>query len=86
MTAKEDKQIDGITTELEEKSEPKQTMTYKTRKEQLAEDIKDFQEFHHVSDDEISFFEYLYKKERRYWVVIVILILVILVLALLLQR
>ena len=86
MTAKGDKQIDGITIELEEKRKPKQPMMRMTSKEQLAKDIKDFQEFHHVSDDEIRFFEYLYKKERRYRVVIVVLILVILVLALLLQR
>ena len=85
MAAKEDKQIDGITIELEEKREPRQPMMHKTSKEQLAKGIKDFQEFHCVSDDEIRFFEYLYKKERRYRIVIVSLILVILVLTLLLQ-
>lgn len=58
----------------------------KKSKEQLAKDIKGFQELYGVSDDEMRLFEYLYRKECIYRYVIVNLILVIILLVLLLQR
>lgn len=46
------------------------------RREKFLEDNKGFQEFHHVTDEEILFYEYLYKRERKYRTVILILSLV----------
>lgn len=45
-----------------------------------AERLKSFQEFNHLSDDEMALFVYVHKKENVYKAIIVILIIVILVL------
>lgn len=46
------------------------------RREMFLDANKYFQEFHHVTDEEILFYEYLYKRERKYRTVILILSLV----------
>ena len=45
-------------------------------KEKELERQRAFQEIFSVSDEEAQFFEYLYKKERRYRTAILILILI----------
>lgn len=46
------------------------------KNEKILEERKAFQEIFPVSDDEVKFFEHLYKKERRYRTAILILILI----------
>ena len=46
------------------------------KNEKILEERKAFQEIFLVSDDEVKFFEHLYKKERRYRTVILILSLI----------
>ncbi len=46
------------------------------RKEEFLENNKEFQELHHLSDEEMLFFDYLYRKERKYRAAVLILILI----------
>ena len=46
------------------------------KNEKILEERKAFQEIFPVSDDEVKFFEHLYKKERRYRTAILILSLI----------
>lgn len=46
------------------------------RKKEFEKQCKGFQEFHHATDEEMEFYEYLYKKERRYRTTILILVLI----------
>lgn len=52
------------------------------KNEKIIEERKAFQEIFPVSDEEVQFFEYLYKKERRYRTAILILSLICLGLSL----
>lgn len=52
------------------------------KNEKIIEERKAFQEIFPVSDEEVQFFEYLYKKERRYRAAILILSLICLGLSL----
>lgn len=52
-------------------------MTRKEIKKADAESMKRFQAFHHISDDELEFFEYLHKRERVFKIIILILMIVI---------
>lgn len=46
------------------------------KKEEFLENNKGFQELHHLSDEELLFFDYLYRKERKYRAAVLILILI----------
>ncbi len=46
------------------------------KKEEFLENNKGFQELHHLSDEEMLFFDYLYRKERKYRTAVLILILI----------
>lgn len=52
----------------------------KEKKKLKAERLKSFQEFNHLSDDEMALFVYVHKRENVYKIIIVILIIAILLL------
>ena len=52
----------------------------KEKKKLKAERLKSFQEFNHLSDDEMALFVYVHKRENVYTIIIVILIIAILLL------
>ena len=58
-------------------------MTTGDKKNAEAEALKRFQQFHHISDDELEFFEYLHRRERVFKIIILILIIVISILLIL---
>jgi hypothetical protein len=62
---------------VEEHKEMKQ-IAKEMRQEELLEKFKDWQEFHHVNDEELLFFDYMYRRERKYRTAILILCLIIL--------
>lgn len=66
----------GIIKNFIESEKKLRPIAKKMRREMFLDANKDFQEFHHVTDEEILFYEYLYKRERKYRTVILILSLV----------
>ncbi|RHO75110.1 hypothetical protein DW062_11490 [Clostridium sp. AF43-10] len=66
----------GIIKNFIESEKKLRPIAKKMRREMFLDANKGFQEFHHVTDEEILFYEYLYKRERKYRTVILILSLV----------
>lgn len=72
---------EGMAVMAEKQKKESKEIAWMINKEKIkAERLKSFQEFNHLSDDEMALFVYVHKKENVYKAIIVILIIVILVL------